>query len=108
MMQTERAKYWKEQVENWQSSGVKMRAWCKANEISEKSLSRWKKKLADEEGVNQKKQKAPNGWCEVKTTPAKQILPSGIKLEINEQIRIELNHGFDHTLLREVVEALSR
>ena len=68
-MQTERAKYWKEQVESWQSSGVKMRAWCKANEISEKSLSRWKKKLADE---------------------------------------IELNRGFDHTLLREVVEALTR
>lgn len=69
MMQTERAKYWKEQVESWQSSGVKMRALRKANEISEKSLSRWKKKLADE---------------------------------------IELNRGFDHTLLREVVEALTR
>lgn len=108
MMQTERAKYWKERVESWQSSGVKMRDWCKANEISEKSLSRWKKKLADEGGVNQKKQKAPNGWCEVKTTPAKQALPSGIKLEINEQIRIELNRGFDHSLLREVVEALTR
>ena len=69
IMQTERAKYWKEQVESWQSSGVKMRALRKANEISEKSLSRWKKKLADE---------------------------------------IELNRGFDHTLLREVVEALTR
>lgn len=108
MMQTERAKYWKEQVENWQSSGVKMRAWCKANEISEKNLSRWKRKIAIEAGGIQEIQKAPDGWCEVKTTPAKQILPSGIKLEINEQIRIELNRGFDHTLLREVVEALTR
>jgi hypothetical protein len=108
MMQTERAKYWKEQVESWQSSGVKMRAWCKANEISEKNLSRWKRKIAIEAGGIQEIQKAPDGWCEVNTTPAKQILPSGIKLEINEQIRIELNHGFDHTLLREVVEALTR
>ena len=41
------------------------------------TLSRWKKKLADEEGVNKKKQKAPDGWCEVKTKPDKQILPSG-------------------------------
>lgn len=108
MKLSERDKYWRKQVENWKVSGLTMRAWCKANDISEKNLSRWKRKIAIEAGGTQEIQKAPDGWCEVKTKPAKQILPSGIKLEINEQISIELNRGFDHTLLREVVEALTR
>lgn len=108
MTLAERDQYWRKQVKNWQSSYTSMRAWCKANDISEKNLSRWKRKLAIEAGGTQEIKKAPDGWCEVKTKPAQKTKPSGIKLEINGQIRIELNHGFDHNLLREVIEALTR
>jgi len=108
MTLAEREKYWRKQVENWQASGISMRAWCKAHDISEKNLSRWKRKLTVETGGAQEIQKAPDGWCEVETKRTKQAIPSGIKLEINDQIRIELNRGFDHNLMREVIEALTR
>ena len=85
-----------------------MRAWCKAEDISEKNLSRWKRKLAAEASVTNKIQEVPDGWCEIKSKPEKQKVPSGIKLEINGQIRIELKHGFDQKLLREIVEVLTR
>ena len=50
----------------------------------------------------------PCGWCEIKSKPEKQKEPSGSKLEINGQIRIELNHGVDQKVLREIVEVLTR
>ncbi len=108
MTLAEREKYWRKQIKNWQTSGMSMRAWSKAQDISEKNLSRWKRKLAVEAGGVQEIRKAPDGWCEVKTKQAKQAIPSGINLEINGQIRIELNRGFDQKLLREVLEALTR
>ena len=85
-----------------------MRTWCETQNISEKSLGRWKRKLAIEAGGTQKIQKAPVGWCEIKSKSEKQEVPSGINLEINGRIRIEINHGFDQKLLREVIEALTR
>lgn len=103
MTLAERRKYWEKQVTSWQASGMPMRAWCKAQSLSEKSVSRWKRKLAAETSS-----KVPDGWCAITSKPAKQVLQSGIKLEINGQLRIELNHGFDHNLLREVIEALTR
>ena len=108
MTLAERRKYWEKQVKRWQASGMSMRAWCKAQDLSEKNVSRWKRKLAAEATSIEKTQKVPDGWCAITSKPAKQVLQSGIKLEINGQIRIELNHGFDHNLLREVVEALTR
>lgn len=108
MTLVERRKYWEKQVNRWQASGMSMRAWCKAQDLSEKTVSRWKRKLAAEATSIEKAPKLPDGWCAITSNSEKQVLESGLKLEINGQIRIELNHGFDHNLLREVVEALTR
>lgn len=108
MTMAERRKYWKKQVKSWQASGMSMRAWSKEQGLSEKNLSRWKRKLTAEASGPEEEHQTPPGWHEVKCKAPVRPAATGIKLEINEQIKIELEQGFDPKLLRDVVEALTK
>ncbi len=104
----ERRKYWEKQVKRWQASGMSMRAWSKEQGLSEKNFSRWKRKLKAEASGLEEEQQTPPGWHEVKRKSPVRPAATGIKLEINECIQIELEQGFDPKLLRDVVEALTK
>lgn len=108
MTTAERRKYWEKQVKRWQASGMSMRAWSNEQGLSEKNLSRWKRKLKTEASGLEKEQQTPPGWHEVKRKSPVKPAATGIKLEINECIKIELEQGFDPKLLRDVVEALTK
>ena len=74
---------------------MSMRAWSNEQGLSEKNLSRWKRKLTAEASGLEEEQQTPPGWHEVKRKLPVRPAATGIMLEINEQIKIELEQSFD-------------
>ena len=105
MTTEERQLYWEEQVKRWQASGMTIRDWSREQGLSEKTVSSWKRKLLN---GKQRRNQVPAGWHEVKQKPPVKTAVSGMKLEINEHVKIELGQGFDPKLLRDVVDALTK
>lgn len=103
MTTEERQLYWEEQVKRWQASGMSMHAWGKKQGISDKTLGNWRRKLQRQKKIQDR---VPSGWQEVKRTSPVMPAATGIKLEVNEKIKIELKQGFDPKLLMDVVRVL--
>jgi EAL domain-containing protein (putative c-di-GMP-specific phosphodiesterase class I) len=105
MTTEERQVYWEKQVKRWQASGMSMHAWGKKQGISDKTLGNWRRKLQQQKEVQNQ---VPSGWQEVKRTTYDRSAAMGIKLEVNEKIKIELKQGFDPQLLMDVVRVLTQ
>ena len=105
MTTEERQAYWEEKVKRWQASGMSMHAWSKKQGISDKTLGNWRRKLQRQKEAQER---VPSGWQEVKRTSSVRPIATGIKLEINECIKIELKQGFDPQLLMDVVRVVKQ
>ena len=92
---------WRSRLEQCKSSGMTVKAWCETQGCSLNQYYYWKRRFS----VSTANLATPSQWVQVNvvetdTTPA-------INLYIG-QARIEVQQGFNPTLLQEVVAAIGR
>ena len=95
-----RDSYVQEQV----SSGLRVAEWCRQKSVNEKTFRRWKRNLTTEE-ILKVTAPLPVGWCQIQAKPTTEKAAS-LKLLVNGHVMIELQSGFDHQMLREVLSVL--
>jgi len=97
-------KKWEARVAAFRASGEKATCWCKANEVNRRQLYTWMKRLG---GSSERTLSAkPTPFIPVVVTPEAETRPaSAIRIRLGSAI-IEVDAGFNATLLREVVKAL--
>ena len=98
MTRSELAEHWREQIEDFATSGMTAQEWSNYNRIPLNQLQYWKRRLKELD----KPQSTPTIWTALEIA---QQLPSTITLRVGSA-SIDLNSGFDPNLLREVVRAL--
>jgi len=86
------------EVTRWRASGQTAAAYCASHGMSEESLRRWRKEVEGRTAA-----RAPKF---VRMELARRPVEQGVTLEVGAaHLRVE--RGFDASLLREVVEALT-
>ena len=76
-----KSRYWREHVEQWQSSGLSQKAYCKQHDLKPHNLSYWKNKLDA-----QREAKATGGFVAV---ALESTLPQGLSLHLSNGHRID-------------------
>jgi len=92
--------YWKQQVEEFQKSGLRRSAYCEKNQIKVFQLDYWRHKLAKPTNVSSKP-----GWIPLRIKERAAEKSGGIHLRIGK-LEIEVRSGFDRKLLAEVLRAV--
>jgi hypothetical protein len=105
MDKNELRKQWKDRIESYRSSGLTMSAWCSANGFTLDQLKYWLYKGKKKETPATAPQSTP-AFVSVAVTSAAEQRSSVLWIEVGSA-RIEVQHGFQPELLREVVAALS-
>ena len=98
MNRSELAEQWREQIEDFTTSGMTAQEWSNYNRVPLNQLQYWKRRLKELD----KPQSNATTWTALEIA---QPSPSSITLRIGGA-SIDLNSGFDQSLLREVVCAL--
>ena len=94
--------YWKQQIEQWQQSGLSQAEYCRRNNLKHHQLVYWKKRfLKTETDVSF----VPLKFEDLLDLPARSE-PASLTLVINNQFKIEIRAGFDRPLLRQLILAL--
>jgi hypothetical protein len=102
--QEQRRQEWAIRIADYRASGLAMAAWCSANERSMDQLKYWIRKLKNvpvTEAVSTQVR-----WTPLSTTDAPANNSSPTLIVHVGSSRIELQPGFDPSLLRSVVKAL--
>ena len=94
--------YWKQQVEQWQQTGLTQAEYCRRNNLKHHQLVYWKKRYLKTE-------------TDVSLVPVKledlldiatQTDQASLSLLIDNHFKVEIRDGFDPKLLRQVIFAL--
>ena len=95
---------WQDRVKDFRNSGLSMKKWSDQQGVKVHQLQYWCAKYPVEEVDSSPKQK----WASVNLINEKQpiIKSSNLKLSIGK-CTIEINSGFDSSLLLEVIKVLS-
>ncbi|MBN2982663.1 IS66 family insertion sequence element accessory protein TnpA [Cohnella algarum] len=95
-------KKWEERIAAFRSSGEKAARWCKANQVDRRGLYTWMKRLS---GSSPAAVKSAT-FVKAHITPEPEATPSAcLRIRIGAAV-IEVDAGFNPTLLRDVVQAL--
>ena len=92
------AKEWAERVRGWRESGQTPAAFAAGKGFTEKTLRWWSTELER----RARRQAMPIAMARVVRTP-RESMPLVVTVRA---ARVEVRDGFDHALLREVIEAL--
>jgi len=94
--------YWKHHIESWQETALTMTEYCRRHSLKLHQLVYWKKRfLKTEAGVSF----VPIKLDDLLDIPA-QPDHGPLRLLINDHFKIEIRHGFDAQLLRQLIFAL--
>jgi len=77
-------RYWREHVEQWQSSGLSQKAYCQQNGLKPHNLSYWKNKWDTQQDT-----KTTGGFVAVALESTSVALPQGLSLHLNNGHRID-------------------
>ena len=94
--------YWKHHIESWQETGLTQVEYCRQHNLKAHQLVYWKKRFSKiAAGVSF----VPLKLDDLLDMPAQ---PDGaaLCLVINNQFKVEIRHGFDGQLLRQLIFAL--
>ncbi|NMD72857.1 IS66 family insertion sequence element accessory protein TnpB [Bacillus sp. DNRA2] len=94
-------KVWEQRIDDHKSSGQTQAKWCDENGISVYQFSYWKKRIKD-----QHIGKENNSWVQVvveDSNPAQH--ESSLLIKVGS-VSIEVNSGFNTSLLKEVIKVL--
>jgi len=105
-VQEERAlkqRYWKEQIEAWQGSGLQQTEYCRQNNLKYHRFTYWKEKLI---------RPAEPPVCLVEV-PFEQTIPprassGSLGLVLANGYRIEVDRDFDPVALKQLIHVLER
>jgi hypothetical protein len=94
--------YWKQQIEQWQQTGLTQAEYCRRNNLKHHQLVYWKKRYL--------KTQTEVSFAAVQLedlldipTPADQ---SALTLVIDHHFKVQIAAGFDSQLLRQLIAAL--
>ena len=94
--------YWKQHIESWQETGLTQTDYCKQHNLKSHQLTYWKKRfLKTDTGVSFAPVKLDD-LLDISTTPDH----AALCLVINNKFKIEIRHGFDPQLLRQLIFSL--
>lgn len=91
---------WEQRIADYKASGQTQTKWCEANGISYHQFVYWKKRIKD-----QHKEKANNSWVPVIIEETKPTQFDSLLIKVGS-VSIEVNSGFNSTLLTEVIKVL--
>jgi len=94
----ERRDYWRALIEKHAKSGMSAVAFCKEQKINPQRFYSWRKRF------NRDTHKA-RGF--IRLVPTSETGRSGIRIQLNHGIAVEVDKGFDPVTLRETIDALS-
>jgi len=94
--------YWKQHIESWQETGLTQTEYCRRHNLKHHQLVYWKKRfLKTETSVSFVPLKLED-LLDIPNQPDR----SALCLVINNHFKIEIRHGFDAQLLRQLIFAL--
>jgi len=94
-----RRRDWKEKIENWQSSGKTITAWCKENNIPYNTFQYWRKQLGY---TSRKNETIPSPFIELQEESSSR---SGVQLYI-KGVSLHLSNKFDESTLSRCLRVL--
>jgi|GEM_PF-365293 len=103
MLENDLRSLWEQRLAEFESSGKTIKAWCQEQGIRENRFYYWRRKLRSKPD----KKEQPVKWLSLALDNKNQanLNPDSIAVHIG-QIIIEINKGFNHHLLREIVQVL--
>ena len=96
-MQSKKLELWKRRRNSFQKSGLTRRLFCAKNHLKLSTLDYWFWRVRGLESAQGLVEVKPQG------TPA---MKSGLEVVVAGKYRLEIRHGFDRQLFRELVQAL--
>ena len=94
--------YWKQQIEQWQQSGLSQAEYCRRNNLKHHQLVYWKRRCLKTETEVSFVPVRLEALLDI-PAPADQ---ASLTVIIDNQFKVEIVAGFDPQLLRQVVTAL--
>ena len=94
--------HWKRHINDWQSSGLPQREYCRHHSLSYHQFGYWKKRFVHNE--NRKKFVALDLGPSASKRPSQSNCP--LRLVVSDGLKIEVDAGFDPHLLRQLIIAL--
>ncbi len=92
---------WQERIKAFQASAKSVREWCRENGLGTGGVYYWLKKLGEVDGP------ATSNWVSVDVNLETTGKPNeGLLVRIG-QVTVEVQPGFNHNLLRDVISTLS-
>lgn len=94
---------WEQRLAEYEGSGKSVAAWCKEQTVKENQFYYWRKKLR----IGQTEKAQPVKWLSLDLQLSKQANPVGDSITVYVgQATVVIRKGFDHHLLREIVQVL--
>jgi len=94
--------YWKQQIEQWQQTGLSQAEYCRRNNLKHHQLVYWKKRYSN---TQTEVSFVPLRLEDLLDIPA-QSDRAALCLLIDNHFKVEIRDGFEPQLLRQVVAAL--
>jgi len=94
--------YWKQQIEQWQQTGLTQAEYCRRNNLKHHQLVYWKKRYLNTQSDVSFAAVQLEDLLDI-PAPADQ---SSLTVVIDNQFKVEVTEGFDPQLLRQLIVAL--
>lgn len=104
MSDVSKEQQWRERIDTCINSGMSIKGWCKANQVSSYQYHYWKKKFKAEQDS---KKHTTTGWAPliIHESHSEILKAEPIILQV-ETFKIEINEGFNKQTLKEVLQIL--
>ena len=96
--------YWKQQIEQWQQTGLTQAEYCRRNNLKHHQLVYWKKRYLKTETDVSFAAVQLEDLLDI-PAPADQ---ASLTVVIDNPLKVEVTEGFDPQLLRQLIVALRR
>jgi len=102
----ERRQFWQMVIELWQSSGMSVSKFCKAEGLTEGTFYNWRKKLTDGQSqTNKQTVKSPSAFIRVAMPKSNHAL---LELVLSSGNTLRISSGADNKTLSDVLSVLNR
>src|SRR3954454_22158957 len=98
---SELRKEWKKRIADYKASGQTQTKWCGSNDISIHQFRYWMKRIRDHHST----ERTNNPWVPIVIEDPKPEVYDSLQINVGS-ISIEVNPGFNPSLLAEVIQVL--
>lgn len=100
MTTEERHSHWREIIDNQLTSGMSIAAYCRQSEIKSSYFYTIRRRLKALQALS-------GGFLELTPSKRAQSASAGIRIQLGDNLYVEVDRGFDPFTLRAIVETLS-